>query len=322
TSGRIVIEARNVAKAMGGVTLFESFSTIVQRGDRLGIIGPNGAGKTTLLRVLLGELPPDRGEVRLGTNLEVAYFDQRRQQLDPDATPWQTLCPEGGDTVMVRGRPKHVVAYLRDFLFRDEQAHGPVKGLSGGERNRLLLARILARPSNLLVLDEPTNDLDMDTLDLLEEVLADYAGTLLLVSHDRDFLDRLVTSVVAFEGRGRLREYAGGYSDYLIQRRPEAPPPPPPKMLPKSPKPAKPRPGLETRLQRELDRLPAKIAALEEEVRATERELSDPDLYRRDPDRFRATTERLDAERAELAAAEERWLELEMLREEAGAQDV
>ena len=191
------------------------------------MIGPNGAGKTTLLKLLTGELAPDSGSVRLGTNLEIARFDQHRDQLDPECTPWETLCPAGGDRVQVMGQSRHVVGYLRDFLFRDEQARQPIRALSGGERNRLLLAKILAQPSNLLMLDEPTNDLDIDTLDLLEETLADYAGTLLLVSHDRDFLDRLVTSTIVFEGGGRVSEYAGGYSDWLTQR--QAGPPGAPK---------------------------------------------------------------------------------------------
>ena len=210
--GQLVIEAKGIAKHFGEHALIRDFSTRIMRGDRVGIIGPNGCGKTTLLRLLVGQLAPDAGSVRLGANLTISYVDQRREALDPDATPWQTLCPGGGDQVAVQGRSRHVVGYLRDFLFRPEQARTPIRALSGGERNRLLLARQLARPANLLVLDEPTNDLDMETLDLLQEVLADFAGTLLLVSHDRDFLDRLVTSVIAFEGGGRLSEYAGGYS--------------------------------------------------------------------------------------------------------------
>ncbi|HET6467583.1 MAG TPA: ABC-F family ATP-binding cassette domain-containing protein, partial [Geminicoccaceae bacterium] len=202
TGGRLVIEAEGIAKRFGERTIVERFGTRILRGDRVGIIGPNGAGKTTLLRLLTGELAPDAGTVRLGTHLEIARYDQNRARLDPERSPWATLCPDGGDQVVVRGRPQHVAGYLRDFLFRDEQLRTPVKALSGGERNRLLLALILAAPSNLLILDEPTNDLDMDTLDLLEEALADYEGTLLLVSHDRDFLDRLVTSTIAFEAPG------------------------------------------------------------------------------------------------------------------------
>ena len=217
-SGRLVIEADNIGKEFAGRPVLAGFSTRILRGDRVGIIGPNGAGKTTLLKLLTGELAPDTGSVRLGTNLEIARFDQHRAQLDPNQTPWEILCPHGGDRLEVMGQSRHVVGYLRDFLFRDEQARQPARALSGGERNRLLLAKILAQPSNLLILDEPTNDLDVDTLDLLEETLAGFGGTLLLVSHDRDFLDRLVTSTIVFEGGGRVAEYAGGYSDWLTQR--------------------------------------------------------------------------------------------------------
>ena len=217
-SGRLVIEAEGITKRFGDRTVLEPFSTRILRGDRVGVLGPNGAGKTTLLKLLTGELEPDSGTVRLGTGLEIARFDQHRAQLDPEQTPWEVLCPHGGDRVRVHGFSRHVVGYLRDFLFRDEQARQPVKALSGGERNRLLLAKILAQPANLLILDEPTNDLDIETLDLLEEMLADHPGTLLLVSHDRDFVDRLVTSTIVFEGAGRAREYAGGYSDWLRQR--------------------------------------------------------------------------------------------------------
>ena len=205
-SGRLVIEAVGLVKSFGDKVVANGFSTRILRGDRVGLIGPNGAGKTTLLRLLTGELAPDAGTVRQGTNLEPAYFDQRRDQLDPDVSVWDTLTDGRGDNVWVRGHPRHVVGYMRDFLFDDNQARTPVKALSGGERNRLLLAKLLAKPSNLLILDEPTNDLDMDTLDLLEEMLADYQGTLLVVSHDRDFLDRLVTSVIAVEGDGDIRE--------------------------------------------------------------------------------------------------------------------
>ncbi len=308
--GRLVIEAENVGKRLGGTVIVERFSTRILRGDRVGIIGPNGAGKTTLLRLLTGELSPDEGKVRRGAALTVGRVDQRRASLDLDATPWQTLCPDGGDQVMVQGRFRHVVGYLRDFLFRPEEARTPIRALSGGERNRLLLAQQLARPCNLLVLDEPTNDLDMDTLDLLQEVLAEFAGTLLLVSHDRDFLDRLVTSVIAFEGGGRVQEYAGGYSDYLRQR-PRAPAPP------GSPRPAdRPRAGpgparLASRRQRELERVLAEIAALETEIAGLERELADPDLFRRDPAGFEQRAARLGGLRGTVETAERRWLALE-----------
>jgi ABC transport system ATP-binding/permease protein len=308
--GRLVIEAEGVAKRFGASTIVERFSTRILRGDRVGIIGPNGAGKTTLLRLLTGQLAPDEGSVRLGVGLSVGHVDQRRASLDLDVTPWQMLCPDGGDQVMVQGRFRHVVGYLRDFLFRPEQARTPIRALSGGERNRLLLARQLATPCNLLVLDEPTNDLDMDTLDLLQEILAEFAGTLLLVSHDRDFLDRLVTSVIAFEGAGRVQEYAGGYSDYLRQRSPVAASPtmPRPAAKPKAgPGPAR----LESRRQRELARVIAEIEALETEIAGLERELADPGLFRRDPAGFEQRSSRLAERQGVLEAAEQRWLALE-----------
>ena len=295
--------------------MIEDFSTRILRGDRVGIIGPSGAGKTTLLRLLTGRLAPDAGTVRLGTNLQTAFIDQRRDSLDPDRTPWQTLCPDGGDQVVVQGCSRHVAGYLRDFLFRPEQFRTPLRVLSGGERNRLLLARQLAQPCNLMVLDEPTNDLDMDTLDLLQEVVADFAGTLLLVSHDRDFLDRLVTSVIAFEGDGRLREYAGGYSDYRRQR----PAPDEPKRADAKPAAAKSAAAAAPRSrmagkgpQRELARVLARIEALQSSIRAIEQRLSDPDLFRRDAKAFAAAGAELSARQAELVTAEQRWLELEI----------
>ena len=312
-SGRMVIEAEAITKGFAGRTVLQPFSTRILRGDRVGIIGPNGAGKSTLLKLLTGELAPDDGQIRLGTNLEIARFDQHRAQLDPDRTPWDTLCPVGGDRVQVMGQSRHVVGYLRDFLFREEQARQPIRALSGGERNRLLLAKILAEPSNLLILDEPTNDLDVDTLDLLEETLADYAGTLLLVSHDRDFLDRLVTSTIVFEGNGRVGEYAGGYSDWLAQR------PSPAAAVTKA---AAPRPAaaarpqrFDAKLQRELDRLPDRIARLTGEITALEERLGDAGLYTRDPASFARLTGELDQRRGDLVALEERWLELESQRE-------
>ncbi|MGE5504521.1 MAG: ABC-F family ATP-binding cassette domain-containing protein [Actinomycetota bacterium] len=318
-SGRLVIEVEGLVKRFGDKTIVDNFSTRVLRGDRVGLIGPNGAGKTTLLRLLTGELAPDGGTVRLGTNLETAYFDQRRAQLDPEASVWDTLTDGRGDNVWVRGRPQHVVGYMKDFLFSEAQARTPVKALSGGERNRLLLAKLLAKPSNLLILDEPTNDLDMDTLDLLEEVLADYDGTLLVVSHDRDFLDRLVTSVIAVEGDGAVAEYVGGYSDYLAQRPEKGPAaPPPPKPEAKAERPAQQRTRLSYNEVRELERLPGRIDELAGEIAKLEVDLADPGLYARDPARFQKSAARLDAARDELAAAEDRWLELETKREEAG----
>ncbi len=319
-SGRLVIEAEEITKSFAGVPVLLPFSTRIQRGDRVGIIGPNGAGKSTLLKLLTGELQPDNGRVRLGTNLEIARFDQHRAQLDPELTPWETLCPAGGDRVQVMGQSRHVVGYLRDFLFRDEQARQPIRALSGGERNRLLLAKILAQPSNLLILDEPTNDLDVDTLDLLEETLADYAGTLLLVSHDRDFLDRLVTSTIVFEGGGRVAEYAGGYSDWLDQRPTAAAPPAKPATPTARPQQAAPRPrGFDAKLQRELDRLPERMARVENEIAEVERQLDDSGLYARDPTGFARATQQLERLRHELTALEERWLDLETQRESTAA---
>lgn len=322
-SGRLVIEAKEITKSFGDQTIIEAFSTRIMRGDRVGIIGPNGAGKTTLIRLLTGAMPPDQGSVRQGTQLDTAVIDQRRDGLDLNATPWQTLCPDGGDQVEVQGRWKHVVGYLRDFLFRPEQLRTPVKALSGGERNRLLLAKQLAHPANLLVLDEPTNDLDMETLDLLQEMLADFEGTLLLVSHDRDFLDRLVTSTIVFEGQGRISEYAGGYSDYLIQR------PPPaaaaelsvlggtnktPKLKPDRNRknPSKQQERALAKVLKEMEQLQAKKAVLEAG-------LADADLYARNPGAFQTKTDELALLQQKLDDAEERWLELEVAAEAAAS---
>ncbi|CAA7628052.1 Holdfast attachment protein C [Candidatus Terasakiella magnetica] len=320
-SGRLVIEAIGVDKRFGDKRIIEGFSTRIMRGDRVGFIGPNGAGKTTLLKMLTGEMEADGGTIRLGTNLETAYFDQRRAALDPEKTVWDTLTDGRGDNVWVRGTPQHVVGYMKDFLFNEDQARTPVRALSGGERNRLLLAKLLAKPTNLLILDEPTNDLDMDTLDLLEEVLADYQGTLLVVSHDRDFLDRLVTSIIAVEGDGDVKEYIGGYTDYLNQRpkRDEAAAPKPPPKPQAVSKPQSPRNRLSYNETRELDQLPGRIDTLSAEIAKLEKDLSDPGLYARDPARFQKGAARVDAARAELEAAEERWLELEAKREEAGS---
>jgi len=321
-SGRLVFEADGIGKQLGDRLILRDFSTRIQRGDRIGIIGRNGAGKTTLLKLLTGQLEPDQGQVRLGTNLTPLYFDQRRQSLDPEKSVWDTLCEGGGDQILVRGRPIHVVSYLRQFLFAETQARSPVKSLSGGERNRLVLAKALARPSNFLIMDEPTNDLDMETLELLQEVLSDYDGTLLLVSHDRDFLDALVTSTIALDGNGQAIEYAGGFSDYLRQRRPAAAASPktakntadhPLKATAKRSSPAK---RLGYKDQRDLEILPGKLAELERDIQRLEQALSDPGLFERDPDGFKATADRLETARAALAAAEERWLELELRREE------
>jgi ATP-binding cassette subfamily F protein uup len=324
-SGRLVIEAEHVAKHFAGpageTVIARDFSTRIMRGDRVGLIGRNGAGKSTLLGLMLGTIAPDAGSVRQGANLLPAVFDQHRAQLDPALTLWETLAGEESDTVYVQGRPKHVASYLKDFLFEDRQFRARVSTLSGGERNRLLLAKVLAQPSNLLVLDEPTNDLDMDTLDLLEDLLADYEGTLLLVSHDRDFLDRLVTSTIAVEGNGVIEEYAGGYTDYLRQRQPAALPEAPKKTAAPPPQPRRERPS--TRLsykdQRELDALPERIAVLEREKAALEKAMEDPQAYAGgDHAKLAAAAERHAALSAELAEAEERWLALAERAEQAG----
>ncbi|MCG5242196.1 ATP-binding cassette domain-containing protein [Azospirillum doebereinerae] len=321
--GRLVIEATNIAKGFdtaegGRKTIVQSFSTRILRGDRVGLIGPNGAGKSTLLKMLTGQLEPDEGTVKLGTNLDTAYFDQRREGLDPEDTIRKVLCPFGGDAVMVNGQSRHVAGYIKDFLFDTRQLDSPVKALSGGERNRLLLARLFAKPSNMMILDEPTNDLDMDTLDLLEDVLGDYQGTLLLVSHDRDFLDRLVTGTIAMEGDGTATEYAGGYSDYLVQRPAKEPSvAAPAKAKPAAvPAAAKPRGKLTYKDQRELDDLPGRMDKLSAEIAKLETAMADPDLFTRDPAKFQKTSDQLHAKQAELGTAEERWLELEALREE------
>jgi ATP-binding cassette subfamily F protein uup len=323
-SGQRVAEARNLTKAFGGRTLIKGFSTRIQRGDRLAIVGPNGAGKTTLVKLLLGELAPDAGEVKLGAGLEAAYVDQARADLAGEMTLWEALAPGGGDQVMVRGRPRHVAGYARDFLFQDSQLRQPVASLSGGERNRLLLARTLARAANLLVLDEPTNDLDMDTLDLLEAALADYDGTLILVSHDRDFIDRLATSTIALDGAGHAVETPGGWSDFVAQNpgffdavRARAEPTPAPAKPPPAQRPRTPA-KLSFKDERRLKELEAAMPRLSDEIIALEARLEDPSLYARDPRAFETTTHRLASARDELAEAEETWLELEALREALG----
>jgi len=317
-SGTLVIEAEHISKSFGGRVIVRDFSTRILRGDKIGIIGPNGAGKTTLLKMLMGMLAPDSGKIRLGTNLTPLIVDQSRASLDPDATLWQTLCEGGGDQVMVRGQPRHVVSYLKDFLFRESQARQPVKALSGGEQCRLLLARALAKPSNLLVLDEPTNDLDMETLDLLQEMLTDYEGTLLLVSHDRDFLDRVVASVIVMDGAGETEEYPGGYTDWLRRQREDNSAKTSAKSAASSDaKPATPKAAtkLSYKENRLLEELGQKMPKLQAEIAKLETELADPDLYSRDAKAFTSKTSRHDALRAELAAAEETWLDLEMKRE-------
>lgn len=323
-SGKLVIEAKDISKAYGEKLILRPFSLRVQRGDRVAFVGPNGVGKTTMLRMLLGQEAPDSGSVRLGTGLEVAVFDQTRAQLDPDMTLWDSLTgdpdmPVSGkaDQIMVRGQPKHVVGYLKEFLFDERQARAPVRALSGGERARLLLAKLMAQPANLLVLDEPTNDLDIETLDLLQELLDGFDGTVLLVSHDRDFIDRVAATTIAMEGDGRAVVYAGGWSDYQAQRSENAPvtarkaegPRPKNSATPQTAKPKK--SGLSFTEKHRLDALPEEIARLETEIGKLEQLLADPELFAREPVKFRKATEALVQRQEKLAASEEEWLVLE-----------
>mgnify|MGYP001236545170 CR=1 FL=1 len=325
-SGRLVFEAETVTKGYGGRQVVADFSTRILRGDRVGLIGPNGVGKTTLLRLLLGELAPDAGEVRRGANVQAAYYDQQREQLDPERTVFDTL-GNGNDAVTVNGVTRHVHAYLRDFLFSDERARSPVKALSGGERNRLLLARLFTRPVNVLVLDEPTNDLDLDTLELLEALLLEWPGTLLLVSHDRRFLDRVVTSTLAFEGDGRIGEYVGGYEDWVRQRA-AAPKPSREERAGSAANqsvsddtPEQPSHGprgasrkLSYNEQRELSALPTRIEALEAEQVTLSTAAHDPAFYKEPAETIARTLERLQAIDDELLAAYARWDELDARR--------
>ncbi len=324
-SGVLVIEADAVAKSYENRNVVNGFSTRIQRGDRIGIVGPNGSGKTTLLNLLTGELAPDSGTVRLGANIQMATLDQQRESLNPNSTVADTLTGGRGDTVTVAGEPRHVIGYLKDFLFAPEQARSPVRVLSGGERGRLLLAQALAKPSNLLVLDEPTNDLDLETLDVLEEMLANYAGTVLLISHDRDFLDRVVNAVIAPEGAGKWVEYAGGYSDMLAQRGTDLARQPAAKssLAKENPAPRSERRAARRRLsfheKHALETLPPKIDTLQANIRKLQEHLADPTLYRRDRKSFDQSSAALAAAQAELAAAEEKWLQLEIVREEVEA---
>jgi ABC transport system ATP-binding/permease protein len=325
-SGARVIEAIGVSKSYGDRAIVADFSTRIQRGDRLGIVGPNGSGKTTLISLLTGMLAPDAGSVRLGSSLAIATLDQQRDSLDPNISVAQTLTGGRGDTVMVSGQAKHVVSYMKDFLFTGEQAGTPVGKLSGGERGRLMLAQALAKPSNLLVLDEPTNDLDMETLDVLEETLADYPGTVLLISHDRDFLDRLVAGVIVPEGEGKWVEYAGGYSDMLAQRGADLTRQKPKREGREARETAKPAPSvvaepparrrLTFKDKHALETLPKTIAALQEDMRKLQMKLDDPQFYARDRAGFEKISAALGELQQQIAALEEQWLELEILREE------
>ena len=308
-SGKLVIEAEGVSCGYGSeLPVIRDFSTLIMRGDKVGIIGPNGSGKTTLLRLLLGELPPRQGGVRHGVHLQVAYFDQLRAQLDEDKSVLDNLS-DGSDTILFNGRPRHLMGYLQDFLFSPERARSPVRILSGGERNRLLLARLFAKPSNLLIMDEPTNDLDTETLELLEELLLDYPGTLLLVSHDRAFLNNVVTSTLVFEGEGRVGEYVGGYDDWLRQR-PPASPEKAEKTAARSEKPRpvrERRPTLSFKEQRELEALPPLIESLEAEQAELVQTLSDPSFYRQGGAGVAGAKARLESLAQELEEAYQRW---------------
>lgn len=330
-SGRLVAELKDVSFHYADQPIVSRLSTVIMRGDRIGIIGPNGIGKSTLLRLILAELSPTEGTVRHGTKLQVAYFDQLHAQLDLEKTVVENLS-DGSDTVSIDGKKKHVYGYLQDFLFTPERAKSPVKQLSGGERNRLLLARLLARPSNVLVLDEPTNDLDAETLDLLEELLMEYSGTVLLVSHDREFLNNVVTSTLVFEGNGQVGDYAGGYDDWLVQRKSAATPNPrPEKRKPEKPKPTKPKPTKPTaerpqpekprpqpaakrltyKEKLELESLPGQIEQLDARQRQLHQVMADPGFYRQDRQKIVETTTELESVDRQLAKAYARWEALE-----------
>ncbi len=326
-SGKLVAKLTRVSRSFGERTVVRDFSTIIHRGDRVGIVGPNGAGKTTLVGLITGRVAPDAGEVRLGIGLEPLVIDQKREALNPDWTLREALTGGRGDTIKVGSENKHVMSYMKDFLFSPEQAGTPVSVLSGGERGRLLLARGLAHPSNLLVLDEPTNDLDLETLDLLQEFIADYSGTVILVSHDRDFIDRTCTSVIASDGDGVWREYAGGYSDMVAQKgsgvaarkisQPDSAARDKPQPAPREASGNK-GPKLSFKQKHALETLPGEMAKLESEIAKLRNVLADPDLYTRDRRKFDVATAALAEREAQLAQKEEMWLELEILRESAG----
>ena len=325
-SGTLVIEAKHIVKAFGERKIVDDFGIRVMRGDRIGIVGPNGSGKTTLVNLLTGGSQPDSGSVRLGANLEMVTLDQSRDSLDPNWTLSEAMTGSGSDTVMVSGQARHVASYMKDFLFAPEQIRTPVRVLSGGERGRLMLARALAKPSNVLVLDEPTNDLDLETLDVLEEMLGDYTGTVILISHDRDFLDRVVNAIIVPEINGHWAEYAGGYSDMLAQRGDDLVRKDITRKADAKEKgektPAAPREQKQSKRRmtfndkHALDTLPARMAALQRDIAKLQKQFDDPSLYARDAKKFAEISAALGAAQTELAASEERWLALEMLREE------
>jgi ATP-binding cassette subfamily F protein uup len=311
SSGHLVIKASHLGFSYGDNCLIRDFSTQIMRGDKIGVIGANGTGKTTLLRILLNQMDPQKGKVRLGTNLEVAYYDQLREQLDEEKTVIENVT-KGGDTVTINGKPRHVIGYLQDFLFTPDRARTPVKVLSGGERNRLFLARLFTKPSNFLVMDEPTNDLDIETQELLEELLMEYSGTLILVSHDRSFLNNVVTSTIVLEGNGEIYEYAGGYDDWLSQRgtapKPQVTKSAPPMAVvkPESTTNAAPK-KLSYKEEREQARLTEEISQMEKEQAHLYAVLSDATLYQKDPEQFQQTQERLEFIAKELQKDYERW---------------
>ena len=333
TGGQVVLEAKDISLSVSAADqirlLVQHFNLKIQRGDRLGLVGPNGVGKTTLVRALLGELAPDAGHVKAGYGLIPGYFDQNRALLNQQASPWTVLCPDGGDMVEIAGKPRHVTSYLRDFLFDDNKMTQKVSTLSGGEQNRLMLAFIFAQPHNFLVLDEPTNDLDMETIDLLQEVISEYDGTVLIVSHDRDFLDRTVTGLLAFEDNGRIIAHAGGYTDYLDRRR---------RQLDKQQqtqadkKDGQKKTGQEKTAQKKtadrpkdrlsykqtylLEKLPNEMATLTEQITTAEQHLSDMTFFEQDPDSYQKLAEQTRQNKVMLQEKEEAWLELAMLREE------
>lgn len=325
-SGKLVVEATGISKTFDGVEIIKDFTLKVVRGERIALVGPNGAGKTTLLNMLTGDLPPDAGKIRHGIGLMSVVFDQNRAQLDPDASLWDTLTQDKdlgvsgkNDQIMVRGTPRHVVGYLKDFLFDENQVRSPVRALSGGEKARLLLARLLARESNFLILDEPTNDLDIETLDLLQELLSDYDGTVLLVSHDRDFIDRIATTTLLMEGKGRVTIHAGGWSDIPMSARPAKSKPQEKQAKPKTstPKVQKLKSGLTFTEQHRLDALPGEMERLEAEIAKLQTLMADPELFTREPVKFKKATQALIERQEQLTAAEEEWLTLE---EKAGSE--
>ncbi len=324
--GQIVLETRNISVTVPNTTdnnepqhLVKHFTSIIKRGDRLGIVGPNGAGKSSLVKVMLSESEPSEGHIKIGFGLLPAYFDQNREQLNPDANPWTTLCPDGGDTVEVGGKKRHVTSYLRDFLFDDHKMTQRVGSLSGGEQNRLLLARIFAQPHNFLVLDEPTNDLDLESIEMLQELVADYDGTVMIISHDRDFLDRTVSAILAFEGAGKITPHAGGYSYYLSRKTKKSKPNNKKQKNKKKSEPDKPSSSQKERLSYKqtylLETLPQEMVRLKKAVNDATVKLSDMTFFADDPDAYQALSAQMEADNIAFAEAEETWLELEILRE-------